>query len=769
MYSIHRMENMNITRCAQRALTANRVLVLLACAILNSCSGTAQDIALITSRSSAYKIVVPREAGKLETQSAAELQNYLKLAGGAELPVVHEDAYNGNAAIYIGHTAKGDKVHPGKLPAEGYLLQADGKNIIIAGGSGQGLIYGVYTFLSRYAGCAKISNVPVVIHSSGNITVPASLHDESKPQFEYREVYYPANLEKDFLRWNKMQQFEELWGLWGHSYNKLVPARTYFHDHPEYYALVKGKRQPTQLCLSNNDVYRIVVADLRKRMADNPDAVYWSVSPNDDNGYCECDKCKPVDDAQGSPSGSLIKFVNRVAAEFPDKKITTLAYGYTHKAPYNLAPAGNVYVFLSDIDAYRDKPLPIAGSAGAFCNDLKAWGALTPHIFVWDYITQFTNYLAPFPNFSTLQPNMQYLKENGVKGVFAQGSGDTYSEFAELRAYLEAQLLNDDKADVKKLTAAFLSDFYGAKAGAGIGQYIEALEQKMKESGRKLDIYGNPVLEWNSYLSPDNIDLYSGMLDKAEAQAEGNAQYQERVMRARLPLDYTVLQQARFFGIEKHGIFIKDNTGWTVKPGLKDKVQRFVANCKKAGVKELSEGGIGPDQYQAEWDAIFKAGVTPNKALGGTVALKFPFAEDYPAKGNKTLIDGNPGYNDFSYNWLCFYGVPMTATVDIGHAETVHTISMHFLDDPRHWIFLPADVKVEVSADGDVYKELPVFHYPASEEHYECTISKCSVTNIFKDKVRYIRVTAANSGVLPAWRFKENKKPMIACDEIYVQ
>jgi len=466
----------------------------------------------------------------------------------------------------------------------------------------------------------------------------------------------------------------------------------------------------------------------------------------------------------------LIQFVNRVAAAFPDKVITTLAYGYTHKAPKSLKPADNVYIMLSDIDAYRDKPLAEEGSAGAFRNDLKAWGALTPNLFVWDYITEFTNYLAPFPNLQTLQPNMQFFKDNGVKGVFEQGSGDTYSEWAELRCYVTAKLLQNDKADVKQLTANFLKDYYGS-AAPFLQQYIDMLQEKMTASHRKLDIYGNPVNEWKSYLSPELLDQYSTLFDKAEAAVESNATFAEHVMRARLPLEYTVLQQARFYGIEKYGVFEKDKSGeWSVKPDLPGKVSRFVANCKKAGVTEMSEGGADPEKYQAEWDAIYKAGVTPTKALGATVTLQYPFSEDYPEKGNRTLVDGNPGYNDFSYNWLCFYGVPMIATIDLGETKSFNEVKMHFLDDPRHWIFLPSKVIIETSSDGKNYHQIKDLNGGPNEEHYDLSIKPFNVD--MKDspqRSQYIRVTAYNRDNLPEWRTRDNKKPTIACDEIYVQ
>ena len=736
---------------------------------LAACNGSAQEIILASNNSSDYKIAIPPDASKLEQRAALVFQTYIRRISGVLLPIVHDEKSINFPAIYIGHTSKESKVHPQKMNPESSLVLTDGRDIVICGGSGKGLIYGVYGFIEKYLHCKNISNDSAIVIPSKQISIPGHIRDERRPQFIYREVYYPASHDAEYLEWNELQQFEDLWGLWGHSYNKLVPAQTYFKPHPEYYALVKGQRQPSQLCLSNEDVFKIVVDDLKKRMAQNPDAIYWSVSPNDDIGYCECDKCKALNDAQGSPSGSLVQFVNRVAAAFPDKMITTLAYGYTHRAPKNLKPADNVYVFLSDIDAYRDKPLTDEGSAASFRNDLKAWGALTPNLFVWDYITQFTNYLAPFPNFHTLQPNMQFFKDNGVKGVFEQGSGDTYSEWAELRSYVTAKLLQDDKADVKQLIATFLKDYYG-NASPYLQQYIDLLQEKMIASRRKLDIYGNPVNEWNAYLSPELLDQYSTLFDKAEAAVEGDVTLQDRVIRARLPLEYTVLQQARFYGIEKFGIFVKDKSGgWSVKSNLPQKVMRFVNNCKKTGVTELSEAGIDPDKYQAEWDAIFKAGVTPTKALGATVTLQYPYSEDYPSKGNRTLIDGTPGYNDFSYNWLCFYGVPMVATIDLGEVQSVNKIMVHFLDDPRHWIFLPEKIRMEVSADGVKYYSMGDRATPPSEEHYDLTIKEYDAGSHVSQQVRYIKVTANNLTTLPVWRTRENKKPMIACDEIYVQ
>ena len=110
----------------------------------------------------------------------------------------------------------------------------------------------------------------------------------------------------------------------------------------------------------------------------------------------------------------------------------------------------------------------------------------------------------------------------------------------------------------------------------------------------------------------------------------------------------------------------------------------------------------------------------------------------------------------------------MVATIDLGSVQSVQNITMHFLDDPRHWIFIPEEVKIEVSADGSKYETVSDTKDSRDEEHFDLQIKKISAA-FEVPSARYIMVTASNSSALPQWRFKEGKKPMIACDEVYVQ
>jgi len=79
-----------------------------------------------------------------------------------------------------------------------------------------------------------------------------------------------------------------------------------------------------------------------------------SISQNDWHGYCECEKCKTLDEQEGTHAGALIHFINAVAEEvekeFPDILIETLAYQYTRVPPKHVRPRRNVVIRLCSIE-----------------------------------------------------------------------------------------------------------------------------------------------------------------------------------------------------------------------------------------------------------------------------------------------------------------------------------------------------------------------------------------------------------------------------------
>ncbi len=745
----------------------NYLMLLLLSLNADACKADQKTLVLVANSAAKTQIIVAATATIAEQKAALILQAYIKKICEATLPIVPENKWNNKTAIFVGRTQAAENYHPTKIKNDGFFIATNTNSLLICGGSGKGVVYGVYHFLENYLGCRKYANEQAFIKTDSQITLQWPIWDLQNPQFVYRQSYYPASRDAEYMDWHKLQSFEDLWGLWGHSFFKIIPPKTYFKNKPQYFSLVNDQRQATQLCLSNTEVMKLAVNYFKLAIADNPDAIYWSIAANDDEGFCTCPICQKIDSEEGGPQGSLIRFVNNVAKQFPDKIFTTLAYTYTAKPP-KTKPLKNVYPILSTIDAYRTQPLNTEKSATAFRKNLNGWAALTPNIFVWDYSTQFTSYLAPFPNFNNLKPNLNFLANADVKGVFVQGSGDTYGDMADYNNYLQAKLLWNPNIDVEKIKQDFFNGYYG-KAAPFISDYLNLLQQNLKASNINLDIYGNPINNYSDYLSPQFLDEYSQILDKAEAAVETETNFLERVTKVRLGIDFVVLQQSKFFGFEKFGYQIKDieTQNVIVNPKWPAKVKKFVAQCKLAGVSELAEGGQTPDAYLTEWEEIFNKKFIPNKALNAMVKLKNPFTPDFPAKKERTLVDNVNGYLDFSYNWLFFYNTNLVATLDLSEAKNFNQIQTQFLLDPRHYIFLPTEVILETSMDGVNFKEVGKQTLALSNEDYKASIKQLNFS-LPNYRARYIKLSAKCPTQLPIWRINSRKKPAICCDEISI-
>ena len=117
----------------------------------------------------------------------------------------------------------------------------------------------------------------------------------------------------------------------------------------------------SQLCLTNPDVLVLCIEGVRTWIHENPKCRIFSVAQNDWYGNCECDTCRMVDEREGSPSGSLIAFVNAIAdaiaEEFPQVMLHTFAYLYSRKAPRTLHTRKNVIIRLCSIECCFSHPI----------------------------------------------------------------------------------------------------------------------------------------------------------------------------------------------------------------------------------------------------------------------------------------------------------------------------------------------------------------------------------------------------------------------------
>jgi hypothetical protein len=102
----------------------------------------------------------------------------------------------------------------------------------------------------------------------------------------------------------------------------------------------------------------------------------------------------------------------------------------------------------------------------------------------------------------------------------------------------------------------FLTGYYG-KAAKQIKEYIDLLhDNNMAQSGYKLSIFGQPVMEKETFLSDSLITVYNSLFDQAEKAVAEIPEVLDRVKTARLPVYYAMLEIARNEKTGKRGAFL---------------------------------------------------------------------------------------------------------------------------------------------------------------------------------------------------------------------
>ena len=734
-----------------------------------SYSQTESGILLARGGTAASCIVLASDASSTDHKAAEELQKYVKEISGAALTISEGKETKGLVSIWIGSSGHSSgfplDIRWTQLEDDGFTIRTTRDGLFIAGGRKRGSLYGVYTFLESYLGCRKFSPTVEVIPKQTTIALP-TIDLTQIPKLKFRDAFW---YDASYMAWHKLDNHDELFGLYVHTFARLVPPEEYFKEHPEYYTKTRAGRVPdAQLCLTNPDVETIVKTKLRGYMAGDAGARYWSVSQNDTFGPCDCDSCHAIDSIEGSNSGSLIAFVNQVAADFPDKTISTLAYQYSRSAPKHIKPADNVNMMLCSIECNRSRPLDTDSASASFRKDMEDWTRLTKNIYLWDYVVQFRNLMSPFPNLRVLQPNIQYFVKNGITAIFEQGSGTLPNEFKELRTYLIAKLLWDPDIRLDSVMDDFLHGYYGT-AAPFIRRYIVTMHNALDRSGEILGIYGFPLPSKNGYLSPERMDEYVDLFDKAEESVKADSVLLRRVREARLPLQFALLEQAKIYGTGTRGFFEKESDSlWHPNPVMVKLLDTFSERCRKYGIESLNEMGTTPEMY-LKWTGEFLHNSMRNHlALFKPVVLKDSASIKYHNGDAAALTDGLKGLDDHHLNWLGFHGVDMEATIDLGSVKTFTKMRTDFMQNINAWIFLPTSVEYLVSNDGQNFKRVVDIQRAISQDR-KGIWSVAYPAEVAPVEARYVKVRAISLKSCPDWHKGAGGPCWIFADEIIIE
>ncbi|PCI06537.1 MAG: hypothetical protein COB81_00100 [Flavobacteriaceae bacterium] len=733
------------------------ILILLFISLL-SCT-TDSKLKIVDDGKSNYEIVVLTSASEHIKNSSEVLQNYIFKISNVKLPISNVPSKT-KLSISVGvGNLENDEIQ---------LLSANG-NLIISGGSDAAVSNAVYEFLERYLDCSFYAPDADVFPCSKTITIAENINYNYTPKITTRTVHSRLFYDNhEFAA--KHRVTTEAFPYYVpkakvHTFNKFLPEEKYYKNHPEYFALRDGKRYPTQLCLTNPAVFEIVKKAVRELFEESPEASVISVSQNDNQQYCTCDACAKIDKDEESPAGTMIHFVNKIAAEFPNKTISTLAYQYTRKAP-KVKPFSNVLITLCSIEC--DRSGPITEKCTDFADDIRAWNNITDNIRIWDYTTQFTNFLAPFPNMHTLKPNIVFLSDNNAKWIFEQHSNNP-SELFELRSYITAKLLWNPSLNYNDLLTEFTNGYYG-DAGVFVKKYVDLVHQKIQETPDFfLFLYGDPSQGFDSFLSPELLTTYDGFFNDALNAVKGDVVLTKRVKEASISINYAILEASKKGLTEALSLVVKGKgTTKLINPSVTNRLDAFLAICKAGNVTLMNEMGFTVQEYYNNYMLALDVAVMPNIAKGKKVTL-LTKPKKYAKEDPQVLTDGALGGNSFYANWLGFEGNYLEAVIDLEKATEISTISTAFLQVTNHVVFFPENVTYFASNDNKVFRKLALVKNDAPlVKKSKINDIKYFKTNFPKTTARYIKIVGKNMNQAPYWHHAAGLPAWIFADEVII-
>lgn len=509
-------------------------------------------------------IIVGLDATDTERYAASQLADYLKKITGAAFKTSDNASVNGNR-IFVGQTREVKRLLGDfdwkSLRVDGILIRTTGNDLILSGDRPRGSMYAVYTFLEDQLGVRWWTLFTETVPSKPELNI-GKLDFKYKPPFMYRDIfakgifwadgYFPSHMKTNGTWQSIPADKGGHYSILGqvHTFYELLPPGKYFSAHPEWYSESGGKRtsQSAQLCLTNEEMKKELLAQALIWIKQSPQAGIISISQNDCGGACACDKCTALVKQTGSQSGVLIAFVNSIAEgiekQYPDFLVETLAYTYTLKAPKNIKPRDNVLIRLCSIECDFAHPMTSKSNA-LFYRDIQEWKKISKRLYIWDYTANFLDLLIPHSNFQVFGENLRIFRKSNIVGVFEQGDGyNQDAVFGALKTWVLCKLMWNPDLDARKLMTEFLEGYYG-KAAPYLTEYLNVMEKVTID----LNMYLSCSISIPTYYDAENLTKANEAMQKAMAAVNDNPELLKRVRIQNLALQHLLILTKRQFAL----------------------------------------------------------------------------------------------------------------------------------------------------------------------------------------------------------------------------
>ena len=432
-------------------------------------------------------IVISAKASEQTRAVAAELASYLKQITGAEFEVKTGD---GSEGLVLG--TKDEFGGPkGALETrntydgrEAFVIESGDSGPRLIGATDLGVSHAAFAFLEEL-GCRwffPAREWEVIPKKSSLYFVLGSREpgEDSRPKLLARRIWYGygpfpddkkhprgASCLKDYEDWARHNRMASSFRVYaGHAWQGIIAEnKADFDAHPEYLALVQGRRQGPQLCVSNAAVKNLAVEWCLNFFAKNPEREMVSMECSDGEGHCECAECATLGSISNRVFGLANHAAREVAKSHPGKMVGCLAYS-SHSEPPDFALEPNVYVQLT-MGFIRGR-WSLAELQELWPGKCKSMGFYDYYsVWLWDFDK------LPGGKGAMLDHIQESIRKNASLGATSMDmeSGNNWGVHG-LGYYVANKLMWNPAADVKAITADFYEKAFGP-AAATMRRYYE--------------------------------------------------------------------------------------------------------------------------------------------------------------------------------------------------------------------------------------------------------------------------------------------------------
>ena len=332
----------------------------------------------------------------------------------------------------------------------------------------------------------------------------------------------------------------EKWLSGQHYWFYAIPPDRYVSDHPEWYSLVGGRRQPRQLCSTNPEVVATMIKAANDFLRRRPQAVSFPMDPQDNIDFCQCASCVGLDipgaTTRGVPSVTdrVLTFVNAVAAgiedEFPERVVAFYAYWSHIDPPVRVKPVANVTVIVCRSSNCLLHLTPTKSCPTSDFHTLVArWRGLTPNVYSYEYDPISWTGGLPCPVYLAMGHSLKHLfTKTGIKGSYSDGARAATHASTYVNRYMARRMKVDPTQDPEEVLRDMCRHFFGP-AAESMELYYRELAKVTESTHDGRGRVGGGTTFYHDIFSPLIVRAARTHLDRALGLCTAESLYRRRV------------------------------------------------------------------------------------------------------------------------------------------------------------------------------------------------------------------------------------------------